>query len=69
MAVFTGVLLWVRTLPILDLPPNSVGGSVDKMFAISYRPYKQWFSVSWLYFDQFALFVPINREMPRFMKV
>ena len=33
------VFVWIRTPRDLDLPPKSVGASVDKMFAIGYRPY------------------------------
>ena len=39
MTVFREVFVWIRPSSDLELPPKSVGASVDKMFAIGYRPY------------------------------
>ena len=37
-----------------DLPPKSVGASVDKMFALGCKPYRQRLSVMWSKNAQFA---------------
>ena len=39
MTVFKRVFVWISALCDLELPPKSVGASVDKMFAVGYRPY------------------------------
>ena len=46
--------MWIKVKHRLDLPPKSVGASVDKMFAIRYRPYKTGFLIVWLFIDQIA---------------
>ena len=39
-----------------DLPPKSVGASVDKMFAFLCSPYKSRPALIWLKYDQLQLF-------------
>jgi hypothetical protein len=49
------------------LPPISVGASVDKMFAVGYRPYKTGFSGVWLKNDQSSVFEQERSLEPRFI--
>ena len=60
MAVFSRVLLWIKLSGFYNLPPKSVGGSVDKMFAIRCRPGDTRPTEDWLKNHQNTVFNPEN---------
>jgi hypothetical protein len=51
------------------LPPISVSASVDKMFAVRYRPYKTGFSGGWLKNDQINGFARLITRKARYIAV